>query len=156
MFFFCCLAGTLSLGDFKQVFDVSQHSALHQSGKLHSNFKQRNKHTWLYQGPGSHHVLQTLRNRLLFLPPLPQCNLYTCILKLINFFFFCFWFPRIISLSRLPSPLVELSEPLQVVRYELRDFSDAHYDSSPSHSETTCSHTRLTGNSSALTEVSCR
>ncbi|KAF6717156.1 Transmembrane prolyl 4-hydroxylase [Oryzias melastigma] len=120
-----CPTGTLSLGDFKQVFDVSQHSALHQSGKLHSNFKQRNKHTWLYQGPGSHHVLQTLRN-------------------------------RIISLSRLPSPLVELSEPLQVVRYELRDFSDAHYDSSPSHSETTCSHTRLTGNSSALTEVSCR
>uniref|UniRef100_A0A3P9K3X5 Zgc:158254 n=1 Tax=Oryzias latipes TaxID=8090 RepID=A0A3P9K3X5_ORYLA len=117
--------GTLSLGDFKQVFDVSQHSGQHQSGKLHNNFRHRNKHTWLYQGPGSHHVLQTLRN-------------------------------RIISLTRLPSPLVELSEPLQVVRYEHRDFSDAHYDSSPSRSETTCSHTRLTGNSSALTEVSCR
>ncbi|KAF1390399.1 hypothetical protein PFLUV_G00057640 [Perca fluviatilis] len=96
-----------------------------RSGKLRSQFKQRNKHTWLYQGPGSHQVLQTLRTRL-------------------------------ISLTRLPSTLVELSEPLQLIRYDHGDFSNAHHDSSPSHSETTCAHTRLAGNTSALTEVSCR
>lgn len=63
---------------------------------------------------------------------------------------------RVISLTRLPSSLVELSEPLQAIRYENGDFSNAHHDSSPSHSETTCAHTRLAGNTSALTEVSCR
>lgn len=69
---------------------------------------------------------------------------------------FLFYVLRIISLTRLPSALVELSEPLQVIRYEHGDFSNAHHDSSPSHSETTCTHTRLAGNTSALTEVSCR
>lgn len=67
-----------------------------------------------------------------------------------------FFFPRVISLTRLPPALVELSEPLQVIRYEHGDFSNAHHDSSPSHSDTACSHTRLAGNTSALTEVSCR
>uniref|UniRef100_A0A3Q3WQ22 Fe2OG dioxygenase domain-containing protein n=1 Tax=Mola mola TaxID=94237 RepID=A0A3Q3WQ22_MOLML len=90
-----------------------------------SQFKQRSKHTWLYQGPGSHHVLLTLRN-------------------------------KVTSLTRLPPALVELSEPLQVIRYEHGDFSNAHHDSSPSHAETVCSHTRLAGNKSALAEVSCR
>ncbi|XP_074538385.1 transmembrane prolyl 4-hydroxylase-like [Halichoeres trimaculatus] len=63
---------------------------------------------------------------------------------------------RVTSLTRLPSALVELSEPLKVIYYEHGDFSHAHHDSSPSHSETTCAHTRLAGNISALTEVSCR
>lgn len=63
---------------------------------------------------------------------------------------------RVTSLTRLPCALVELSEPLQVIRYEHGDFSNAHHDSSPSHSDTTCAHTRLAGNTSALTEVSCR
>lgn len=66
-----------------------------------------------------------------------------------------FWY-RITRLARLPSPLVELSEPLQVIRYERGGFSDAHHDSSPAHSETTCAHTRLAGNTSALTEIKCR
>uniref|UniRef100_A0A674N8L2 Prolyl 4-hydroxylase, transmembrane a n=1 Tax=Takifugu rubripes TaxID=31033 RepID=A0A674N8L2_TAKRU len=88
-------------------------------------FKQRSKHTWLYLGPGAHHVLHTLRN-------------------------------RVTSLTRLPPALVELSEPLQVIRFEQGDFSNAHHDSSLSHSEAACSHTRLAGNKSALSEVSCR
>ncbi|XP_022070365.2 transmembrane prolyl 4-hydroxylase-like isoform X1 [Acanthochromis polyacanthus] len=120
-----CPTGMLTLGDFRRVYDVSQRSGQAQSGRLLSQFNQRSKHTWLHQGPGSHHVLHTLRN-------------------------------RVISLTRLPSALVELSEPLQVIRYENGDFSNAHHDSSPSHSETTCAHTRLAGNASALTEVSCR
>lgn len=52
--------------------------------------------------------------------------------------------------------MVELSEPLQVIRFEQGDFSNAHHDSSPSNSEAVCSHTRLAGNKSALSEVSCR
>lgn len=120
-----CSTGALTLKDFSRVYDMSQHPEQQQSRKLRGHFKQRSKHTWLYQGQGSHHVLQTLRN-------------------------------RVTSLTRLPSTLVELSEPLQVIRYEQGDFSNAHHDSSPSHSETTCAHTRLAGNTSALTEVSCR
>ncbi|KAG7519793.1 transmembrane prolyl 4-hydroxylase-like [Solea senegalensis] len=117
--------GFLTLEDFRHVYDVSQGPGQQRSGKLQSHFKQRSKHTWLYQGSGSHHILQTLRN-------------------------------RVITLTRLPSSLVELSEPLQVIRYEQGDFSDAHHDSSHSHLETSCAHTRLAGNTSALTEVSCR
>ncbi|KAM6982857.1 transmembrane prolyl 4-hydroxylase-like [Tautogolabrus adspersus] len=120
-----CPTGMLTLEDFRRVYDVSQHPGRQRRGKLRSRFKQRSKHTWLYQGQGSHHVLHSLRN-------------------------------RVTSLTRLPSTLVELSEPLQVIRYEHGDFSNAHHDSSPSHSETTCAHTRLAGNTSALTEVSCR
>ncbi|XP_010790515.1 transmembrane prolyl 4-hydroxylase-like [Notothenia coriiceps] len=120
-----CPTGTLTLEDFRLVYDVSQRPGQQQSAKSRSQFKQRNKNTWLYQGPGSHHVLQSLRNRL-------------------------------ISLTRLPSTLVGLSEPLQVIRYENGDFSNAHHDSSPPQSETTCTHTRMAGNKSALTEVSCR
>ncbi|XP_068997542.1 transmembrane prolyl 4-hydroxylase-like [Embiotoca jacksoni] len=120
-----CPTGMLSLGDFRRVYDMSQRPGQQRSGKLHGQFKQRSKHTWLYQCPGSHHVLRTLRN-------------------------------RVIGLTRLPSALVELSEPLQVIRYENGDFSNAHHDSSLSRSETTCAHTRLAGNTSALAEVSCR
>lgn len=63
---------------------------------------------------------------------------------------------RVSSVTRLPTALLELSEPLQVVRYEQGDFSHAHHDSSPTHGNTACSHTRLAGNTSALSEVSCR
>ncbi|XP_047218647.1 transmembrane prolyl 4-hydroxylase-like [Girardinichthys multiradiatus] len=115
----------LTLGEFRRVYDVSQHPRQQRTGSLHSHFKQRNRHTWLFQGPGSHHVLQTLRK-------------------------------RVIALTRLSSALIELSEPLQVSRYEHGDFTNAHYDSSSFQSETTCAHTRLAGNTSALTEVSCR
>ncbi|KAF7659921.1 hypothetical protein LDENG_00291250 [Lucifuga dentata] len=118
-------AGTLTLEEFKRVYDATQRAGQQHSGRLQGQVKQRSKHTWLYQGPGSHHVLQTLRK-------------------------------RVTSLTRLPSALVELSEPLQVIRYEHRDFSNAHHDSSPAHAETACTHTRLAGNTSAFTEVNCR
>lgn len=120
-----CPTGILTVDDFKRVYDESQRTGQQRTGKLTNQFKHRNKNTWLFQGPGSHYVLQTLRN-------------------------------RVIGLTRLPSSLVEQSEPLQVFRYENGDFSDAHYDSSPTHPENTCAHTRLAGNASALTEVSCR
>lgn len=120
-----CPTGMLTLADFRRVYDASSRPKQQTKGKIHGQFKQRSKHTWLYQGPGSHHVLYTLRN-------------------------------RVTSLTRLPSPLVELSEPLQVMCFESGDFSNAHHDSSPSHSETTCAHTRLAGNMSSLPEVSCR
>ncbi|CAL8325619.1 unnamed protein product [Merluccius merluccius] len=115
----------LTLEEFRHVFDVFKHPAKQRSSTLQSHFHRRSKHTQLYQGPGSHHVLHTLRN-------------------------------RVTRLARLPSPLVELSEPLQVIRYERGGFSNAHHDSSPAHSETTCAHTRLAGNTSALTEIKCR
>ncbi|XP_034551760.1 transmembrane prolyl 4-hydroxylase-like [Notolabrus celidotus] len=120
-----CPTGVLTLEEFRRVYETSKHPGQQQRRKLWSQFKQRNKYTWLYQGQGSHHVLRTLRN-------------------------------RVTSLTRLPSALVELSEPLQVFHYEHGDFSNAHHDSSPTHSETTCAHTRMAGNISALTEVSCR
>lgn len=69
---------------------------------------------------------------------------------------FILFFLRVTSLTRLPPALVELSEPMQVIRYEQGDFSNAHHDSGASHTEAACSHTRLTGNTSALAEVSCR
>ncbi|XP_056284342.1 transmembrane prolyl 4-hydroxylase-like isoform X2 [Pseudoliparis swirei] len=112
-----CPTGVLTLQDFRRVYDQSQ-----RLGKLRSRFQQRNTHTWLHQGPGSHRVLQALRNRLT-------------------------------SLTRLPAALVELSEPLQVIRYESGDFSDAHHDSGSSHSQSGCAHS---GNTSALRQVTCR
>lgn len=119
-------AGVLTLEEFRRVCDgMSQRPLQQRGGARQGEPKQKSKHTWLYQGAGSHHVLHTLRN-------------------------------RVTRLTRLPSSLVELSEPLQVIRYEHGGFSHAHYDSSPSHSDTTCTHTRLAGNTSALTEISCR
>ncbi|KAK7884220.1 hypothetical protein WMY93_027343 [Mugilogobius chulae] len=116
--------GAITLDDFKHIYAESQSTA-QRTRKFTSQYKQRNKNTWLYQGSGSHHVLQTLKT-------------------------------RVIGLTRLPSSLVELSEPLQVIRYEHGDYSDAHYDSSPTNPETSCAHTRLASNASSLTEVPCR
>ncbi|XP_052337792.1 transmembrane prolyl 4-hydroxylase-like isoform X2 [Oncorhynchus keta] len=119
-------AGVLTLEEFRHVCDgMSQHPLQQRGGTRRGQPKRKSRHTWLYQGPGSHHILHALRN-------------------------------RVTHLARLPSPLVELSEPLQVIRYEQGGFSHAHHDSSPSHPETTCSHTRLAGNTSAHTEISCR
>ncbi|XP_034028462.1 transmembrane prolyl 4-hydroxylase-like isoform X2 [Thalassophryne amazonica] len=120
-----CPKGMLTLEEFQGLYDVSQQPGKQRSEKLQKQVKQRSRHTWLYQGPGSHHVLQTLRN-------------------------------RVKSLTRVPTALVELSEQLQVIRYEHGDFSNAHYDSSSEHPDTCCAHTRLAGNTSALTEVPCR
>lgn len=119
-------AGVLSLEDFRHVCNgMSQRPSQQHGGTGQGQTKQKSKHTWLYQGSGSHHVLHMLRKRVTYL-------------------------------TRLPSPLVDLSEPLQVIRYEQGGYCHAHHDSSPSHSGTTCSHTCLAGNTSALTEISCR
>ncbi|XP_036386494.1 transmembrane prolyl 4-hydroxylase [Megalops cyprinoides] len=63
---------------------------------------------------------------------------------------------RVTRLTRLPSSLVELSEPLQVVRYEQGGHYHAHHDSGPVYPETACTHTRLVANTSTPFETSCR
>lgn len=60
-----CVTGTLTLEEFKRVYDVTQRPEQEQSRRLQGQVKQRSKHTWLYQGLGAHHVLQTLRKRYL-------------------------------------------------------------------------------------------
>ncbi|XP_051932460.1 transmembrane prolyl 4-hydroxylase [Hippocampus zosterae] len=63
---------------------------------------------------------------------------------------------RVTRLTRLPSTLVDLSEPLQVVRYEQGGHYHAHHDSGPFYPETACTHTRLAANASTPFETSCR
>uniref|UniRef100_H3DB45 Transmembrane prolyl 4-hydroxylase n=1 Tax=Tetraodon nigroviridis TaxID=99883 RepID=H3DB45_TETNG len=63
---------------------------------------------------------------------------------------------RVTRLTRLPSTLVDLSEPLQVVRYEEGGHYHAHQDSGPVYPETACTHTRLAANASTPFETSCR
>ncbi|KAM3620712.1 uncharacterized protein V6R79_000896 [Siganus canaliculatus] len=63
---------------------------------------------------------------------------------------------RVTRLTRLPPTLVDLSEPLQVVRYEEGGHYHAHHDSGPVYPETACTHTRLAANSSIPFETSCR
>ncbi|XP_036389872.1 transmembrane prolyl 4-hydroxylase-like isoform X2 [Megalops cyprinoides] len=63
---------------------------------------------------------------------------------------------RVIRLTQLPPLLVELSEPLQVVRYEQGGHHYAHYDSGAVHPETACTHSRLAANISTPFETSCR
>ncbi|XP_076870628.1 transmembrane prolyl 4-hydroxylase [Brachyhypopomus gauderio] len=63
---------------------------------------------------------------------------------------------RVIRLTRLPSSLVELSEPLQVVHYEQGGHYHAHHDSGPVFPDTICTHTRLAANLSSPFQTSCR
>lgn len=63
---------------------------------------------------------------------------------------------RVTRLTRLPPTLVDLSEPLQVVRYEEGGHYHAHQDSGPVYPETACTHTRLVANASTPFETSCR
>ncbi|XP_074523281.1 transmembrane prolyl 4-hydroxylase [Halichoeres trimaculatus] len=63
---------------------------------------------------------------------------------------------RVTRLTRLPPSLVDLSEPLQVVRYEKGGHYHAHHDSGPVYPETACTHTRLAANTSTPFETSCR
>ncbi|XP_028680090.1 transmembrane prolyl 4-hydroxylase-like [Erpetoichthys calabaricus] len=63
---------------------------------------------------------------------------------------------RVIRLTRLPSWIVENSEPLQVVRYDRGGHYHAHHDSGPLYPETVCYHTKLTANASTPFETSCR
>lgn len=57
------MLGMLTLEDFRQVYNLAQHPMQQPKKNLQRQFKQRSKHTWLYLGPGAHHVLHTLRNR---------------------------------------------------------------------------------------------
>uniref|UniRef100_A0A672H1G6 Prolyl 4-hydroxylase, transmembrane (endoplasmic reticulum) n=1 Tax=Salarias fasciatus TaxID=181472 RepID=A0A672H1G6_SALFA len=61
---------------------------------------------------------------------------------------------RVTRLTRLPPTLVDLSEPLQVVRYEEGGHYHAHHDSGPVYPETACTHTRLAANTSTPFETS--
>uniref|UniRef100_A0A8C6TAV8 Prolyl 4-hydroxylase, transmembrane (endoplasmic reticulum) n=1 Tax=Neogobius melanostomus TaxID=47308 RepID=A0A8C6TAV8_9GOBI len=63
---------------------------------------------------------------------------------------------RVIQLTRLPPAIVDLSEPLQVVRYEEGGHYHGHHDSGPVYPETACTHTRLAANTSTPFETSCR
>uniref|UniRef100_A0A3Q2VDM9 Prolyl 4-hydroxylase, transmembrane b n=2 Tax=Haplochromini TaxID=319058 RepID=A0A3Q2VDM9_HAPBU len=66
---------------------------------------------------------------------------------------FPFTCQRVIRLTRLPPTLVDLSEPLQVVRYEEGGHYHAHHDSGPVYPETACTHTRLAANASTPFET---
>uniref|UniRef100_A0A8C2CK83 Zgc:158254 n=1 Tax=Cyprinus carpio TaxID=7962 RepID=A0A8C2CK83_CYPCA len=63
---------------------------------------------------------------------------------------------RVTRLTRLPSSLVDLSEPMEVVRYEQGGYSHAHHDSSLTNHHSSCAHTHLAANTSASTQVACR
>ncbi|XP_022353979.1 transmembrane prolyl 4-hydroxylase [Enhydra lutris kenyoni] len=63
---------------------------------------------------------------------------------------------RVLRLTRLSPEIVELSEPLQVVRYGEGGHYHAHVDSGPVYPETICSHTKLIANESVPFETSCR
>uniref|UniRef100_G1R4R6 Transmembrane prolyl 4-hydroxylase n=1 Tax=Nomascus leucogenys TaxID=61853 RepID=G1R4R6_NOMLE len=63
---------------------------------------------------------------------------------------------RVLRLTRLSPEIVELSEPLQVVRYGEGGHYHAHVDSGPVYPETICSHTKLVVNESVPFETSCR
>ncbi|XP_048034318.1 transmembrane prolyl 4-hydroxylase [Megalobrama amblycephala] len=63
---------------------------------------------------------------------------------------------RVTRLTRLPSSLVDLSEPMEVVRYEQGGYSHAHHDSSPPSPDSSCAHTHLAANNSASNQVACR
>ncbi|XP_064160554.1 transmembrane prolyl 4-hydroxylase isoform X1 [Anguilla rostrata] len=117
--------GFLSLEEFKRLSSNAFQRFLQQRGVKKSQLVRNSRHTWLYQGEGAHHVLQTLRK-------------------------------RVTRLTRLPSSIVDLSEPLQVVRYEQGGHYHAHHDSGPVYPETACTHTRLAANHSTPFETSCR
>ncbi|KAK7128518.1 hypothetical protein R3I94_016933 [Phoxinus phoxinus] len=61
---------------------------------------------------------------------------------------------RVTRVTRLPSSLVDLSEPMEVVRYEQGGHSHAHHDSSPPNPDSSCAHTHLAANHS--NQVACR
>nr|XP_061814429.1 transmembrane prolyl 4-hydroxylase-like [Nerophis lumbriciformis] len=117
--------GLLSLEEFELLSPDAFQRFLLQQGVKRSQLVRNSRHTWLYQGKGSHQVLQDIKK-------------------------------RVTRLTRLPTTLVDLSEPLQVVRYEEGGHYHAHHDSGPFYPETACSHTRLAANASTPFETSCR
>ncbi|XP_066473752.1 transmembrane prolyl 4-hydroxylase [Tiliqua scincoides] len=63
---------------------------------------------------------------------------------------------RVIHLTRLPTEIVEHSEPLQVVQYDQGGHYHAHRDSGPVFPETVCSHTKLFNEEVVPFMTSCR
>ncbi|XP_077460106.1 transmembrane prolyl 4-hydroxylase [Stigmatopora argus] len=117
--------GLLNLEEFELLSPDAFQRFLLQQGVKRSQLVRNSRHTWLYQGKGSHQVLQNIKK-------------------------------RVTRLTRLPTTLVDLSEPLQVVRYEEGGHYHAHHDSGPFYPETACTHTRLAANASTPFETSCR
>uniref|UniRef100_A0A3Q3T319 Transmembrane prolyl 4-hydroxylase n=1 Tax=Mastacembelus armatus TaxID=205130 RepID=A0A3Q3T319_9TELE len=117
--------GLLSLEEFRLLSNDAFQRFLLQQGVKRSQLVRNSRHTWLYQGKGSHQVLQDIKT-------------------------------RVTRLTRLPPILVDLSEPLQVVRYDMGGHYHAHHDSGPVYPETACTHTRLAANTSTPFETSCR
>nr|CAD28518.2 hypothetical protein [Homo sapiens] len=118
--------GVLSLQEFSNM-DLRDFHKYMRSHKAESSELVRNSHhTWLYQGEGAHHIMRAIRQR------------------------------RVLRLTRLSPEIVELSEPLQVVRYGEGGHYHAHVDSGPVYPETICSHTKLVANESVPFETSCR
>lgn len=68
----------------------------------------------------------------------------------------CFSFFRVIHLTRLPTEIVEHSEPLQVVQYDQGGHYHAHRDSGPVFPETVCTHTKLFNDEIVPFMTSCR
>ncbi|KAG7277837.1 hypothetical protein CRUP_006737 [Coryphaenoides rupestris] len=66
------------------------------------------------------------------------------------------WLDQGPGAHQLPDTLVDLSEPLQVVRYQKGGHYHAHHDSGPVYPETACTHTRRAALDSMPFETSCR
>ncbi|XP_032314433.1 transmembrane prolyl 4-hydroxylase isoform X2 [Camelus ferus] len=129
--------GVLSLQEFSDM-DLRDFHKYMRSHKAESSELVRNSHhTWLYQGEGAHHVMRAIRQR--------ACPAECCLLP-----------TRVLRLTQLSPEIVELSEPLQVVRYGEGGHYHAHVDSGPVYPETICSHTKLVANESVPFETSCR
>lgn len=143
----------LSLEEFRLLSSDAFQRFLMQQGVKRSQLVRNSRHTWLYQGRGAHQVLQDIKTRQVtphlaadsrpaLLPP-PESHPPLSA-------------SRVTRLTRLPPALVDLSEPLQVVRYEEGGHYHAHHDSGPVYPETACTHTRLAANTSTPFETSCR
>uniref|UniRef100_A0A673KDK9 Transmembrane prolyl 4-hydroxylase-like n=1 Tax=Sinocyclocheilus rhinocerous TaxID=307959 RepID=A0A673KDK9_9TELE len=106
---------------------------LNQDGLLQREEVRHSAATYMYQFSGFNRIKEHLTNYLF-----------------INFF------SRVTRLTRLPSSLVDLSEPMEVVRYEQGGYSHAHHDSGPTNHDSSCAHTHLAANNSASKQVACR
>ncbi|XP_061074932.1 transmembrane prolyl 4-hydroxylase isoform X1 [Conger conger] len=148
--------GLLSLEEFKRLSGNAFQRFLRRRGVKRSQLVRNSRHAWLHQGRGAHHVLQTLRKRSAPAPSFWSFSLHPHVHCVTLQSFSRRFYPRVTLLTRLPSSLVDLSEPLQVVRYERGGHYHAHHDSGPVYPETACTHTRLAANNSTPFETSCR
>lgn len=156
--------GLLSLEEFGRLRSDAFQRFLLQRGVERSQLVRNSRHTWLYQGQGAHQVLQDLRKRFtcslfVHLSSVLTCTTFqkfSCVSQFVLMLYISFCLSRVTLLTRLPSSLVELSEPLQVVRYEQGGHYHAHHDSGPVYPETACTHTRLAANTTSPFQTSCR